>query len=195
MSNDVNQHAINPSNAITILYGISGVGKSRQIDEAAEYMWETYKKITRIYVSDLGGWGIKRLSLIRLGIVQVWYFVNHVDPWSTAELASLGYWPQSFLNTETGMALPTVGLIAPRTTQYILRCPSGHALLPCRTEQEITLGQPCPVCGVQTTPANCLGVETQVIRSKGFSQIGLYCYDSLTQLNESGMEAAAEAGA
>lgn len=187
---------INPSNAITLLYGISGSGKSRQIDEAAEYMWETHQKITRVYVSDLGGWGTKRLSLIKLGIVQVWYFVNHVEPWATAELASLGYWPASFLNAETGLAAAEVALVGPRQIRWELLCPNGHSVAVFDTEA--TLAQAslsCSICQTMTTSANALSIQKHVIRSEGFANVGLYCYDSLTQLNESGLEIAAERGA
>ena len=186
----------NPSNAITIIYGISGVGKSRQADEAAEYVYETYGKRTRMYVSDLGGWGTKRLSLIKLGIVQVWYFVNHLELWATAELASIGYWPESFLNKETGMAAPDVALVGPRRTRWVVMCPAGHVVTTLDTEAAATQVEfPCPTCAVMTTPANCLSINKEVYRPKGFKDIGLYVYDSLTQLNEAGLERAAEQGA
>ena len=185
---------INPSNAITIIYGISGVGKSRQADEAAEYVYETYGKLTRMYVSDLGGWGTKRLSLIKLGIVQVWYFVNHLELWATAELASLGYWPESFLNKETGMATLDVPLVGPRQLRWVIICPQGHSVVTLYAPP-VMIDTTCPTCQVATSLENCLRIDKQVIRTQGFKDIGLYVYDSLTQLNEAGLERAAEQGA
>ena len=186
---------VNPSNSICVLYGISGTGKSRQIDEAAEYVWETSQKVTRVYVSDLGGWGTKRLSLIRLGIVQVWYFVSHQEPWQTAELASLGWWPESFLDVETGLAAPDAPLVPPRQTRWTVKCPQGHAVETLTHEPVSSWAASCPTCQVMVSLANCLGIDKVTVRSKGFGRVGLYAYDSLTQLNESGMEVAAERGA
>lgn len=176
------------ANAALGLYGITGTGKTSLAITACEEAWEVYHKVTHWYSSDLGGWGTKLLSLIKLGIVRVWYLRNHINPFETMELASQGYWPEALQDPDTGLAAPDVRLVAPRQVQWLLICPNGHP-----TKQTFAIeGQvraanvTCPECGQITSAANAQRIDRLVVRSKGFKHVGHYVFDSMTQMSEYG---------
>jgi len=181
--------AANQANAVMGIYGISGTGKSNLADTAAEYCYETYGKLTLCYVADLGGFGTKRLTLIRHGIMRVYDPRNHVNPFETMELIAQGAFPLTLTDPERGYAEPDVPLILPRRFVYEMRCPSGHAVG--RFESQAVMNAkaaagllPCPTCGLVTTLANAQGVDRVVVRHRMFKDVGLRIYDSGTALNE-----------
>lgn len=177
------------ANSTTGIYGLSGAGKTSLIATAAEYNYETFGKITLYYSSDLGGWGNKLLSLIRLGIVRAWYVRNHINPLETIELATRGAWPAEILEPETGHADPSVPLIMPTRIAFALTCPNGHRVTRADSEAGFQGGYaaPCPTCGVVTSLAN--GSVSQVlVQHSMFSKVGMRAYDSMTQLCDWGME-------
>lgn len=178
----------NQANAVTAIYGITGSGKSALCDTAAEYCWETFSRTTLCYANDPGGWGNKRISLIRLGIMRVWDPTNHVNPFETMELISLGAWPAEILDPDRGYADPSVPLVLPRQLAHILICPQGHEAA--RYEHEAILqtsSAVCPTCGVLTSLANALRVDKMIVKSKIFSRVGLRIYDSVTGMNDRGL--------
>lgn len=179
------------ANACLGLYGITGVGKTSLIVTAAEEAWEVYGATTHYYSSDLGGWGAKLLSLIKLGIVRAYYMRNHINAFETMELVSQGAWPEAIQDPMTGLAAPDVRLVLPRQTRWQLVCPNGHALLPTYAEQGQALAASliCGVCQQPTTATNALRVDKVIIRNKGFKSVGHRAYDSFTQMNEWGMTA------
>lgn len=183
----VNQVA-NQANAVTGVYGISGSGKSNLVDTAIEYTWETFKMLSLIYAADLGGFGNKRLALIRAGIARVYDPRNHVDPFATMELISLGAWPETMIDPERGFADPHVKLILPRRIVSVLYCPQGHEVA--RDENDARLGavlHTCPTCNTLTNFTNASKVDKVIVRSGLFKGVGFRSYDSLTSLNEWGM--------
>lgn len=175
------------ANAAMGLVGITGSGKTSLAVTGVEEAWEVYGKITRWYASDLGGWGNKLLSLIRLGICQIWYIRNHDNPFETMEWASQGYWPERMLDPETGAAAPDVRLVPPRQTRWTILCANGHPVASFTDQAQVqATHHACPECGQLTTPANALRIDRAVVRSAGFRDVGLYVYDSMTQMSEAG---------
>jgi len=181
--------AANQANAVMGIYGISGTGKSNLADTAAEYCYETYGKLTMCYVADLGGFGTKRLTLIRHGIMRVYDPRNHVNPFETMELISLGAFPLTLVDPERGYAEPDVPLILPRRFVYEMICPSGHSVG--RFESQAMMNAKaaagvltCPTCNLVTNLANAQRVDRLVVRHRMFRDVGLRIYDSGTALNE-----------
>lgn len=186
----------NAATGVCGIYGISGVGKTSLAVTAAEAAWEEHRAITRWYASDLGGWGNKLLSLIRLGIVQLWYLRNHNDPFATMEDASRGYWPETISDPETGLAAPDVRLIAPERVSWQVICQNGHVAVTCpQVEQVALVNMQCPTCAVVVNATTAARVDKVRVRSKGFKNVGHYVYDSMTQLNEFGLQSLKDASA
>lgn len=179
----------NQANAVMGIYGISGTGKSSLADTAAEYAYETYGKITLCYAADLGGFGNKRLTLIRKGIMRVYDPRNHINPFETMELISLGAFPATLIDPERGYADPTAPLVLPRRMVYSLICPQNHVAGTFENEATLNVTSvACPTCGVATTLTNSLRVDRAIVRHRMFKDVGLRIYDSMTALNEWGMD-------
>lgn len=179
--------AANQANAVMGIHGITGVGKSGLVDTAIEYAWEEFRKVSLVYVADLGGFGNKRLSLIHAGICRVYDPRNHVNPFETMELISLGAWPETLIDPERGFAAPDVRLILPRRIVYVVNCPQGHEVA--RLDSQVglaTFSQPCPTCGIATGAANGK-VDQVIVRHRMFRDVGMRAYDSMTSLGEWGM--------
>lgn len=186
--NDQVQSAANTANAVMGIYGISGSGKSSLADTGAEEAYETFSAITLCYAADLGGFGNKRLTLIRHGIMRVWDPRNHVNPFETMELMSLGAFPERLIDPERGFADPNVKLIRPRRSVWDLYCPQGH--LAHRFDDQrvlITTQVKCPTCAMLTTVATASKVDALSVKHPMFERVGLRIYDSFTALNEWGM--------
>lgn len=180
---------VNQANACLGLVGITGSGKTSLAVTAAQEAWEEYHMRTQWYSSDLGGWGNKLSSLIRLGIVRIWHLRNHVNPFETMELASQGCWPETMLDLETGLAAPDVRLIPPRQTRWVVICPNGHPVGTFQDQAQAASAQTaCPTCGVITTTGNALRMDRVTVRSAGFKTIGHYAYDSMSQMSEYGLQ-------
>lgn len=183
------RRAANQANAVTGIYGISGTGKSNLADTAAEYNYETYGGLTMCIAADLGGFGTKRLSLIRNGIMRVYDPRNHVNPFETMELLSLGAFPLRLSDPERGYAEPDVPLILPRRFVFQPYCPSGHATE--RFESQAVMNAKaaagmikCPECGLLVNLANASKVDRLVMRHRIFKGVTLRVFDSGTALNE-----------
>jgi len=177
----------NFANAVTGVYGISGSGKSSLADTAAEFAWEMFKATTLCYLTDLGGFGSKRLSLIRLGIMRVWDPRNHVNPFETMELISQGAFPERIDDPDTGRADPHVRLILPRRTLTTLVCPQGHDVATFETVLALNAAQVgCPTCKIISSIANGT-TRAQIVRHRMFRSVGHRIYDSITEMNDWGM--------
>jgi hypothetical protein len=168
---------------------LTGAGKTNLACTAAEYAWEKYQATSLFYAADLGGFGNKALSLIKLGILKVWYVRNHLLPFETMELATMGWWPESMIDIYTGMTLPDVKLIAPYRMSYSMICKHGHVAATHDTHRAIeAVSVVCSGCGELVTVSNCLRIDKTRIRSKGFKHVGLRIYDSFSALNEWGLQ-------
>lgn len=181
---------VNQANAATCIYGDSGTGKSTLCATAAEYCWRRYRKISRYYSADPGGFGNKLLRLIRLGIVQVYNPTNHIEPFATMEDISKGAWPETINDPYTGLADPQVKLILPVKTVIAVKCAAGHDVIVTENRRVLTnFSLQCPTCkGGVVTPKNWGGVEERVLRTPGTEHVGLYVFDSGTALSDWGME-------
>jgi len=176
------------ANSVTAIFGISGGGKSSLCDTAAEYAHERFGGVTLCYHTDPGGFGNKRLSLVRLGIMKVWDPSNHVRPIETMELISLGAWPEEILDPDRGYADPNVRLVLPRRLGFVLLCPSGHQAAKFDTEAAAAAANvQCPTCNLLTTITNTKGVERVIIKSKLFQDVVLRIYDSVSAMNDRGL--------
>jgi hypothetical protein len=181
---------VNQANAATGIYGDTGTGKSVLLDTAAEYCYSRFRRMSRIISADLGGFGNKRLRLIRLGIVQVYNPLNHIEPFETMEDLSKGYWPEKITDPYTGFAAPDVKLIAPERMQWVVYCQQGH-IVTTAASKAILAGfqRQCPTCkGAPVTAQNWGRVEEQIVRSAALKHIGLYGFDSGTSLADWAME-------
>lgn len=176
----------NLSNSVTGIYGITGSGKSSLADTGIEYCFETFGKISLVYAADLGGYGTKRLALIRQGIALVYDPRNHIDPFSTMELCSLGAFPAYLLpgggasreDRERGYAPPDCELVLPHRRRYTIQSANGEQI-----------AQVYDIPTAQTLVQQHIGSQlvTEVVRSKGFAHVGHRVYDSMTALNDWGM--------
>ena len=176
----------NLSNSVTGIYGITGSGKSSLADTGIEYCYETTGKISLVYAADLGGYGSKRLGLIRKGIAIAYDPRNHVDPFSTMELCSLGAFPAYLLpgggatkdDRERGYAPPDCEFVMPHRKRYTVIGADG-----------VVIARVYDVPSAQTLVGQSPGstLVTEVVRTPGFSQVGHRVYDSMTALNDWGM--------
>jgi hypothetical protein len=181
------------SNAVLMVYGDTGTGKTTLEATYCEYNWETYKKVTRVYTTDQGGFPSKMSVLMRLGIAQVWRMRNHVEPFETCELASLGWWP-SEMDYRTGLAHPQVKLVPPVSTQYQISCPQGHLVYQTSIRGSIQPSYQCPTCRMVVTVQNWK-VATKSIATPGFEKIGGACFDGITSWNDELMDDMAQRSA
>lgn len=197
-SNALNEFAVSPeqrainvgnqANSVTGVYGISGSGKSSLADTAVEYAYETYGALSLGYVADLGGFGTKRLALIRAGILRVYDPRNRLNPFETMELISLGAFPVELIDPERGYAAPDVPLVLPRRLVFVQYCVQGHEAARFEDERVMqAMTTVCPTCGTATTMANCQKVDRVIVRHRLFAGIGFRFYDSITALNDWGM--------
>lgn len=180
------------ASAITGVCGLSGGGKSSLADTAAEYAYEVHGKQTLCYAIDPGGFGTKRVAMIRAGILHAWDPRNHVNYFETMELATLGAWPETIEDPERGYADPNVKLILPRRLVCDMKCPAGHIARRFASEVEMNVicaqgGVPCAVCGVLTNLQNTSGIDRLIVRHRLFREIGLRIYDSITAMNDAGL--------
>lgn len=181
------------TNSAVLIYGDTGTGKTSLLATAAEYCWRRFKKKTRYYAGDLGGYNDNMLALQAAGIVEVWRFQSR-DPDSTRGLAigtcaliTQGYWPkEGTWDPETGMSEVAGELVAPAATWYVMKCKSGHTVKR-GPSQTLLMPGPCPTCRVPTSKESCGGVEKELVADESFKDVGLVVYDSLTAMGEWGM--------
>jgi hypothetical protein len=178
----------NQASGVTGVYGLSGAGKTNLITTAAEWLYQHHQMVTLLYAADLGGFGNRMLTLIRAGIVRAYDPRNHVNPFETMELISLGAFPERLIDPERGHADPEVKLILPRRARHGVKCPAGHIVGYVDHAMEIAkFYQACPLCGTMTTAQNMAGLDKQIVEHPMFAQVGGRAYDSFTALNEWGM--------
>lgn len=181
---------------ITLISGPSGSGKTSLLADAAEWCWKRHKKVSRIYVGDLGGWSDKLGNLVKLGIAEVWKLRTRVGTGGeglveeTLRLASLGWWPAE-IDAATGEVLPAVTMLPPVVTVHRLICVNGHPVREAATQREL-VPQMCPTCKASTSLQNCREVEKVSAISEHFKHVGLLMYEGLTSWGDWGMTALAD---
>lgn len=175
------------ASGVTAVYGLSGSGKSALVDTAAEYVAERFGHGTMCVAIDPGGWGNRRLSLVRAGVMKVYDPRNHVNFFDTMDKLTRGAWPETILDPDRGYADPTVRLVLPRQPVFVRKCPQGHEVA--RFDREAVMlatTSTCPTCGVVVTGAN-QQTERLVVRPALFQRIGLRAFDSITAMNDQGL--------
>ena len=179
------------ANRVTALVGVSGGGKSSLADTAAEYGFERYGCTTLCYAIDPGGFGNKRLALIRAGIMSVYDPRNHVNFFEAMDAISLGAWPEKIEDPERGYADPYVKLIMPRRLSYDVVCPQGHVAK--RFESTAVLQAmiaatfPCETCSMVITQTNLVRIDKSIVKDRRFKKVGLRIYDSLSAMSDQGL--------
>lgn len=173
----------NFANASTGIYGISGSGKSRQVDMAIKFAAEIFSVTSHVNAVDLGGFSTERVAFIRMGLTTLYDPRNHVNPVETIEKLSRGAVPAYYDDPETGKAPPDVPLIEPRKEVMVMRCPSGHDVTSGDPVVVVNYQGPCPTCGIVTSAYN--GTTRKVIiRPKEFATLGHWAFDSITEIND-----------
>lgn len=175
------------SSGVTAVYGNSGSGKSSLADTAAEYVADRFSQGTMCVAVDPGGWGNRRLSLMRAGVMKVYDPRNHINFFETMEALTKGAWPETIIDPDRGFADPTVRLIMPRQPMWMTKCPQGHPVAQYTTEAEMVAAQvSCPTCQVLVTAQN-VKTERAIIKPALFHNVGLRIFDSLTAMNDMGL--------
>jgi hypothetical protein len=167
-------------NTPTLILGPSGSGKSSLLATAAEYVWETYRKVTHYALIDGGGFPMQMQALINVGIVRFWRARTRTGQGlaqETCQRISQGWWPAE-IDPRTGQTKPDVKLVAPVQTRYTMRCGKGHVVkvVPFRS---LLTAQLCPTCKDMVNDSNKI-VETETHQTPGFEQVGALMIDGLT---------------
>lgn len=180
---------------VTLLSGASGAGKTSLLATAAKWCWERHKKVSRMYVGDLGGWSDKIGNLVKLGIVEVFKLRTRVGTGGeglveeTLRLSSLGWWPAE-IDSASGDVLPAVTMLPPVETRFKMNCPSGHAVREVTVQREL-VPQVCPTCKVAVSLQNAV-IEKSSAVAEHFKHVGLLMYEGLTSCGDWGMTALAD---
>jgi len=171
-------------NSATLLMGVTGSGKSALLGTLAEYVWQQYRKVTRLYTSDGGGFPSNVQALMQKGIVQVFRMrtrdlADGSLSFETCLRSTQGWWPQR-ITPATGEVPPGVKMVPPITERYALTCPNGH-LVKAVPFQSLLTPSMCPTCKLLTDKANGSVTKTAQI-TPGFDTTGAVCYDGLTSM-------------
>lgn len=178
------------ANSATLVYGDTGTGKTTLMATYFEWVYSKYKKKSRYYSGDLGGFGDLMLGLQAAGIVEVCRFPS-IDPDGTGGLPigvcakiTQGWWPEEGAwDPETGLCQRGATLVAPAQTWWLMICKNGHVAKKAMT-QTLLIATPCPTCKALTNKESCKEIKKEVIATAGFEDIGAVGYDSLTSMSE-----------
>lgn len=171
-------------NSATLLMGTTGTGKSALEGTLAEWVWETYGKVTRLYTSDGGGFPSNVQALMRLGIMQVFRMRTRDLPdgslsFETCLRSTQGWWPRQ-ITPSTGEVPRGIAMVPPITERYQMFCVNGHLVKQVPFASLLTASL-CPQCRVMTDKSNARVVkESQT--TPGFEQVGAVCFDGLTSM-------------
>lgn len=156
-----------------LLYGAGASGKSTRLAEAAEYMWATQKKKTRVVNADGGGTRSAFQHLIDHGVAEVW----DIDLWAESrsifdllDLATKGWWPTD-LETPGSSLVPSV--------QEYRKCPHCGKNV-ASTESGYSIPKSCVTCGT----ALGSGVLPTTVRLINPPDLGLVCFEGLTAFGD-----------
>lgn len=177
------------TNATTMVVGPSGSGKSTLLATLAEWVWANYKKVTRYYSSDPGGYGDKIQALVNVGIIEVWRIRSRDPdamlglPMETVFRATQGYWPK-VIDPATGNTEFGIELVAPRLSYYEMYCKNGHLAKKAQTKASLTSSVvTCETCKVEVSAATCKEILAKSDAAEGFERVGAYCFDSITSMS------------
>lgn len=183
------------TNEVLLVTGSSGSGKTSLIGTSAEWVWEHYKKITRLYSIDGGAYGTKIDALVRLGIIEVFKPRTRVTGGGeglveeTCTLICEGAWPER-VNPETGAVDPGCKLISPITTAFEMYCGAGHLLKKALSERALTPTL-CSQCS-KTIGLDTAKISRVSVAEPDFERVGAVAFDGITSISDWMMESLAE---
>jgi hypothetical protein len=175
------------SKTVTLITGRSGTGKTSLLATAAEWIFETYGRLSRLVTGDGGGFGSKMEGLIKVGMVQVWRVRTRAGAGGeglveeTLARASSGWWPEYFQegpDGPTGEVLPKTRLLSPIETTFQMSCPKGH-LLKTTTDRRALHPVRCSQCGTAVDLKTAVITESQRL-APHMQGIGAYFFEGIT---------------
>ncbi len=183
--------------AVLMLMGDTGSGKSTLMATYADWVWKTYRKVTYYYLFDLGGVPTEIMVLVQKGIIRLWKARLRTGSGlalDTMHKATLGHWPKVW-NPATGESAPDVELVAPRGSVFVAKCPLGHEIIRTKIKAMVkaTLCRKCsPPKMVSLTD---MQVSEQVLISPGFADRGAAIFDGISSMSDIVMRDLAERAA
>lgn len=172
-------------NTSTLIIGPTGSGKSALLATVAEYGWETFKCVSSLYTSDLGGYPSRVEALIRMGII--WPFrlrTRGIDlSFETMHLAGLGYWPARMRDKMTGTVDHGVPMVAPVTTVYIQTCGTCGTEIKRTQHRQLLKNNSCKTCN-KTVQQRDTVITTEAYPTAGLENRRICLFDSLTSGSE-----------
>lgn len=173
------------TNAVLLLSGPSGSGKSSLVATYAEYLWETYKKKLRLYTCDQGGFPLRVELRVKQKLIEVWRMRTRIGAGGeglieeTCALASKGWWPRQVDSHGTGDSPEAVPLVPFFSSSFILVCAKGHQVK--KEQSPVNLAPaPCAICNVQVTLANGRVERASVAN---FPHIGGFAFDGVSSMS------------
>lgn len=89
-----------------LTYGRSGSGKTSWNLRIAKWLWETKGLKTRWLIGDGGVETVESSGMVDAGIIEVFQYNIHVDPFLTCQQICEGYWPADPLDPRSKMLPP-----------------------------------------------------------------------------------------
>lgn len=96
------------SSRTELVYGRSGSGKTSWALRLARWMWETKGLRSRWLIGDGGVETIESSGMIDAGVIEVFQYNNHVDPFLTSQQICDGFWPEDPLDPKSKMLPPNI---------------------------------------------------------------------------------------
>jgi hypothetical protein len=162
-------------NSATLVMGPTGGGKTSLFATLMKYVWKRYQKVSLLYSTDGGGFPTEVQALVAAGICRVWRMRTRGETLETCIRASQGWFP-SRIQAATGETAPSVKLVPPLTSSFVLSCPQGHEIR--RMSGGLALGAAnvCPTCKINYSKDQ-IQVAASTIRTPGFETVGAVFYD------------------
>lgn len=95
-----------------LVYGRSGSGKTSWSLRIARWLWEEKGLKTRWLIADGGVETVESSGMVDAGVVEVFQYNNHIDPFLTSQQICEGYWPVDPLDPKSKMIAPNYEQLA-----------------------------------------------------------------------------------
>lgn len=98
---------------LDLVYGRSGIGKTRWWLKLAEWMYAQHGLKTRCYMGDGGFLTVYNSGLVEDGIVEMCHYSERPHPFETSQLCCRGFWPANVDDSTSPLVAPTVDSLTP----------------------------------------------------------------------------------